>query len=125
MLRGVGLKLGATFGFAIMWALVKAAAPAFPASEIVFFRSVFALFTLALWLRLRGQWPDALKTKRPLGHIGRSLAGSGGMFASFTALALLPLADATAFTFVTPLIVAPLAVVLLGEEARLMRLGAV
>jgi drug/metabolite transporter (DMT)-like permease len=125
MLKGIGLKLAATFVFVVMWALVKAAAPKFPASEIVFFRSAFAMATLAVWLAARGEWPDALKTARPLGHIGRSLAGSAGIFANFIALALLPLADATAFTFVAPLIVAPLAIVLLGEEARLVRTAAV
>jgi drug/metabolite transporter (DMT)-like permease len=47
------------------------------------------------------------------------------MYASFLALGLLPLADATAFTFATPLMITPLAVVLLGEAAPLYRWGAV
>ena len=92
-----------------MWALIKAAAPTYPVAEIVFFRSVFAMATLAGWLASRGEWPSALRTTRPLGHIGRSLAGSCAMFGGFLALAYLPLADATAFTFVTPLMVVPLA----------------
>ncbi len=125
MLKGIGLKIGATFVFALMWALIKAAAPTFPVSEIVFFRSVFAMATLAAWLASRGEWPSALRTARPLGHIGRSLAGSCGIFGGFLALATLPLADATAFTFVTPLMVVPLASILLGEEFRLARAGAV
>ncbi len=67
----------------------------------------------------------SLATRRPFGHIGRSLAGTGGMYASFVALGLLPLADATAFTFATPLMITPLAVVLLGEAAPAYRWGAV
>src|SRR5271165_5525864 len=116
MLKGIGLKIGATFAFALMSGLIKAAAPVFPGSEVVFFRSIFATATLAGWLAARGEWPAALRTTRPLGHIGRSLAGSCGMFANFLALALLPLADATAFTFATPLMVVPLAAIVLGEE---------
>jgi drug/metabolite transporter (DMT)-like permease len=125
MLKGVGLKIGATFAFALMSALIKAAAPVFPVSEVVFFRSIFAMATLAAWLASRGEWPSALRTTRPLGHVGRSLAGSGGMFGNFLALSLLPLADATAFTFATPLMVFALASIVLGEEVRLTRAAAV
>ena len=125
MLTGVGLKIGATLAFALMSALIKLAAPVFPLSEVVFFRSVFAMATLAVWLASRREWPSALRTTRPLGHVGRSLAGSGGMFGNFLALSLLPLADATAFTFATPLMVTPLASVVLGEEVRLTRAMAV
>ena len=125
MLKGIGLKIGATFAFALMAALIKMAAPVFPVSEVVFFRSIFAMATLAAWLAWRGEWPAALRTTRPLGHIGRSLAGACGMFANFIALALLPLADATAFTFATPLMVVPLASIVLGEEVRLARAAAV
>jgi len=125
MLKGVVLKVGATFAFALMAALIKAAAPSYPVSEIVFFRSVFAMATLAAWLARRGEWPSALKTTRPFGHVGRSLAGSGGMYGYFLSLAFLPLADATAFTFVSPLMIAPLAWLALGEAVGLARAAAV
>ena len=125
MLRGVLLKIGATLAFAVMAALIKVTAPTYPVSEIVFFRSIFAMATLAAWLVAQGEWPGALRTARPLGHIGRSLAGAGGMFGNFLALAFLPLAVATAFTFVTPLIIALLASILLGEAVRPARVTAV
>jgi drug/metabolite transporter (DMT)-like permease len=125
MLKGIGLKIGATFAFALTSALIKASAPVFPVSEVVFFRSIFAMLTLAAWLASRGEWPAALRTTRPLGHVRRSIAGSCGMFSNFVALSLLPLADATAFTFATPLMVVPLASIVLGEEVRLTRALAV
>ena len=108
-----------------MSTIIKLAAPVFPVAEVVFFRSVFAMVVLAAWLAMRGEWPSALRTSRPLGHFGRSVAGSCGMFANFAALSLLPLADATAFTFATPLMVVPLASLVLGEEVRLSRALAV
>jgi drug/metabolite transporter (DMT)-like permease len=123
--RGIALKIAATLAFAMMSALIKASSARFAVAEVVLFRSLFALAVLLLWLWRRGDLPDALKTQRPLGHIGRSLAGSCGMTASFLVLALLPLADATAFTFVTPLIVVPLAAMLLGEIVRPYRWAAV
>ena len=123
--RGIALKIAATLAFAVMNALIKATTARFSVAEVVLFRSVFALVVLVLWLWRRDEFPHVLKTDRPLGHIGRSLAGSGGMAANFLVLALLPLADATAFTFVTPLLVAPLAAALLGEIVRPYRWAAV
>jgi drug/metabolite transporter (DMT)-like permease len=108
-----------------MSALIKTASPRFPVGEVVLFRSLFALAVLAAWLAWRGEFPHALHTSRKLGHIGRSIAGSGGMFANFIALSLLPLADATALTFATPLIVVPLAALTLGETVRFYRWAAV
>jgi len=125
MLQGIALKVAATFVFAFMSALIKTASARFPVGEVVLFRSLFALVVLVAWLASRGEFPHALHTKRPFGHIGRSIAGSGGMFANFVVLSLLPLADATAFTFATPLIVVPLAAFTLGEIVRPYRWAAV
>jgi drug/metabolite transporter (DMT)-like permease len=123
--QGIALKVAATLAFAIMNALIKASSARFAVAEVMLFRSVFALVVLMLWLWRNGDLPQALKTQRPFGHIGRSLAGSCGMTAGFLVLALLPLADATAFTFVTPLLVVPLAATLLGEIVRPYRWVAV
>ncbi len=125
MLKGIALKIGATMAFAAMSALIKLSSARFPVSELVLFRSLFAVLILAAWLARRGEFPGALATRRPFGHIGRSLAGTGGMYASFLAISLLPLADATAFTFAAPLMVVPLAAILLGEAVRPYRWGAV
>jgi drug/metabolite transporter (DMT)-like permease len=125
IMRGIGLKVAATFVFALMAAIIKAMAPAYPVGEVVLFRSVFAGVVLVGWLYQRGEFPSALRTVRPFGHIGRSIAGSGGMFANFVALSLLPLADATAFTFATPLMVVPLAAIVLHESVRIYRWSAV
>jgi drug/metabolite transporter (DMT)-like permease len=125
VLKGIALKIAATFVFALMSATIKAVAARYPVGEVVLFRSVFALFVLAAWLASRGEFPAALHTRRPFGHIGRSLMGTGGMFANFVALSLLPLAAATAFTFATPLIVVVLAALILHETVRFYRWGAV
>lgn len=125
ILKGIGLKIAATFVFALMAAIIKSMAARYPVGQVVLFRSLFALVVLVAWLYSRGEFPRALHTLRPFGHIGRSIAGSGGMFANFIALSLLPLADATAFTFATPLIVVPLAALVLGETVRVYRWSAV
>jgi len=125
MLLGILLKVAATFAFASMSAIIKAVSPHFPVGEIVLFRSLFAMATLVVWLARRGEFPNALRTRRKLGHVGRSIAGSGGMFFGFIALSLLPLADAIAFTFVSPLLIVPMAAIGLREVVRPYRWAAV
>ena len=122
---GIALKIAATLAFAVMSALIKAISARFPVAEIVLFRSLGALVVLVIWLSSAGEFPRALATRRPFGHIGRSLAGSGGMSANFLVLALLPLADATAFTFISPLLIVPLAAIALGEIVKPYRWAAV
>jgi len=125
MLRGILLKIAATLAFAVMSTIIKLVSARFPVGEIVLFRSLFAMATLVAWLARRGEFPGALGTRRKLGHVGRSIAGSGGMFFGFIALSLLPLADATAFTFVSPLLIVPMAALGLREVVRPYRWAAV
>ena len=97
----------------------------YPVAQIVFFRSAFALLPVLLWLLLRGDFPRALHTRRFGGHLLRSLAGVGSMFCIFAAYALLPLADATAIGYASPLIIVVLASLFLGERMTALRWGAV
>jgi drug/metabolite transporter (DMT)-like permease len=125
MLKGVGLKIASAFAFALMSTVVKVEAAAFPIAQIVFFRSLFAMALLVVWLAARGEFPAALHTRRPGGHLVRSLIGSGGMFSSFLSVALLPLADSTALSYAAPLMTVALAALFLGEAVRVYRWAAV
>lgn len=125
MLKGIALKILSAFLFTAMWAVGKAAAPTYPIGEIVFFRSLLAMSVLVVWLIWLGEFPAALRTRRPLGHIARGLIGSGGMIFGFLSVGFLPLPDATAIGFAAPLITVVLAAALLGETVRLYRWSAV
>lgn len=57
-------------------------------------------------------------------HSARSFCGWGGVSAMFAAAAVLPLADATAISFLNPLIAMVLAIPLLGERIGPWRWGA-
>lgn len=76
-------------------------------------RFAFALITLsffALWLR-----PDFAGARWSL-HVGRSVCGWAGVTLMFAAAARIPLADATAISFLSPLVTMGLAIAFLGER---------
>lgn len=98
------LKILSTLLFAVMSTCVRLSTVEVPTGQIVFFRSVFALLPLVVYLTIRGQFPSGLATRRPGTHSLRSLFGCGAMFLAFTALAYLPQANATVLSFLSPLI---------------------
>jgi drug/metabolite transporter (DMT)-like permease len=113
---GIALRLLATLFFSLMSLSVRLASVEAPVGQIVFWRSAVALVPILVYLAWRGQLRHGLKTDRPLGHIKRSLYGCAAMFFSFLSIASLPLALATALSFLAPLIVVPIAIAILGER---------
>ena len=77
-----------------------------------------ALLPIVAWLR------PGFRGARWAIHLGRSLCGWAGISCLFAAAALMPLADATALSFLSPLITMLLAIPLLGERVGPWRLGA-
>lgn len=125
---GIGLQLSATFFFAVMSALVRLVADEIPSGEIVFVRSFVGLVPVLVWLAFRGRLSGAgmgmaLATRQPLGHVVRGLVGVSAMWLSFAALAFIPLAEAIAFSYATPLVIVVLAALLLGEVVPAYRWG--
>ncbi|PSC05258.1 EamA family transporter [Alsobacter soli] len=124
-LLGISLKIISTLAFTAMSTLIKLAGDAgYPTGQTVFFRSFFALIPLLAWLASRGELVDAVRTTRLFGHLKRSIAGTMAMFCGFTALSLLPLPDATAIGYATPLMTTLLAALVLKEVVRVYRWSA-
>jgi drug/metabolite transporter (DMT)-like permease len=107
-----------------MFGLIKATAQDIPSGEAVFFRSLFAIPVLVLWLTLRGQFPAALKANDRMGHVWRGMMGTFAMGSGFLAIGLLPLPDVVAIGYAAPLLVTMLAAMFLGEKIRLIRFSA-
>lgn len=123
--RSVVMALAAAACVAGVAALVKwTAARGVPVMEILFFRNLFAFLPLAVWLSCTGGW-GALRTARPLGHLARSAIGIGGTICAFSAVAVLPLAEATGLSFTAPLFMAALSALVLGERVGWHRWAAV
>ncbi|MCC9620641.1 DMT family transporter [Thalassospira sp. MA62] len=113
---GIGLRLASTGLFAVMNLFVRMASFEAPVGQIVFWRSSVAIIPIVIYLMWRGQFPRALRTKRPFGHLKRSTFGCISMFFAFVSLAYLPLALATALGFLAPLVLIPVAIITLREN---------
>lgn len=124
-LLGIGLKVAATFVFMAMAAIARYLGDAIPVGQLVFFRSAFAFLPIVVFMAAAGQGLSALATKRPLSHARRAFTGVVAMFTYFGALTYLPLADVTAISFASPLMVVVFAALFLGEAVRLYRWSAV
>ena len=107
ILKAIALKVISAILFAVMSALVRFLGEKYPVGQIVFYRSAFAILPVVLIYAWRRELAAAVRTLRPLGHAGRGLISMFGMFCNFSALARLPIVDATAISFAAPLITAP------------------
>jgi len=122
---GIALILISTLAFTLMSALIRSLGERIPLGEIVFSRSLFGLVPLIFMLQWRGELHEAFRLHKPIRHVTRAIAGIGSMFCNFAALSRIPLADATAINFVTPLFNVALAAIFLGEKVRRFRWAAV
>ena len=125
LFKAIGFKLISALLFAAMSALVRQLSEVAPVGQMVFFRSAFAIPPVLLIYALRGELASAVRTGRPFGQLGRGMLSVGGMYTNFAALTRLPLADATAISFASPLITVALAAVILKERVRVYRWSAV
>ncbi|MCA1772620.1 MAG: DMT family transporter [Halomonas sp.] len=123
--RGILLRVLSGLLFTGMLVSIKAVSDAVPVGQSVFFRSLFALLPIVVFLALRREFPRGLATRRQLGHALRSGLGAAAMFASFAAVALLPVAEATLLAQLTPVFMAIGGILLLGERFSLYRAGAI
>ena len=116
--------LSASATFTLGSALVKALTVEIPVLEIVLFRSIVG-FQAMLPMIVRSGGLSALKTRRPVGHVMRTLYGFIGTVTSVYGFGMLPLVTVTALGFVMPLFLTIVSVPLLGERVGPRRATAV
>ena len=124
-LRGILLKIISVSVFVVMATCIKAAAVHVPPGETVFFRSLFAVPVILIWLVWQHDLAHGLETKNIMGHVWRGLVGTTAMGLGFTALGLLPLPEVTALGYAAPVLTVVFAAMFLGERVRAFRLSAV
>lgn len=105
--------------FGLMAVCIRLASKTQHAFEIAFFRNFFGLaFTLPLFIR---HGPSILKTEKMPLYLLRCLIGTIGMLAGFWAIVHLPLAQAVAISYSTPMFVTIGAVLVLHEVVHRRR----
>ena len=113
---GIGLRLLSGVLFGGMFVSVKAISAEVPVGQMVFFRALFALPPLLLFLWMRGELATGMATKRPGAHLVRAGFGALALFGSFAAVVRLPLAEAILIAQLSPILMALAAMVLLSER---------
>ena len=124
-LRGIAYKVVSVIVFITMASLIKATTPHVPSGEAVFFRSVFAMPVIVVWLGMRRELATGFRASNPLGHVWRGLVGTIAMGLGFAGLGYLPLPEVTAIGYAAPLLTVIFAAMFLGEDVRAFRITAV
>ena len=121
---GILFVLIGVFCISINDLLIKQLSDGYPLHQIVFARSgIGILFSLVI-VQFEGGW-GILRTDHPWLHATRGVLIVIANMTFFVALAVLPLADATALFFAAPLFITLLSIPVLGERVGPLRLGAV
>jgi drug/metabolite transporter (DMT)-like permease len=107
--------LVAALGFAIMGALVKVGAQKFSNSELVFYRSIFGLMVIWLYIAIN-KLP--LATPVIFKQMSRALVGFASLVLFFYAIAHLPLVTAITLNYTSPLFLAVFTPFLLHEKPK-------
>ncbi len=109
--------LAAAVCFAVMGALVKYCGDYFTSAELVFYRSLFGLILVSIYL-----YGSHLSIRTPLlkKHITRSIYGFISMLMFFYALSHLPLASAITLNYTSPLAMAAILTISHHEKPRPM-----
>lgn len=122
-LRAAGLMLASTLSFGAMAILIRVASKTLATVEVAFFRNFFGLLVLLplLWQKA----PGIFRTRQMPRYLLRSAIGIGAMLCGFWAIGNLPMAEAIALSYSTPLFVTIFATIWLGEIVRRRRWTAV
>ena len=121
--RAALLMLGSTVFFALMTVVIRLASATLHTFEIAFFRNFFGLIAALPLLWRHG--PDLLRTTQLPRYVFRCMIGIVSMMCGFWAIGHLPLAQAVALSYSTPIFVTIAAVLFLHEQVRARRWAAV
>ena len=117
--RGAVWAVGATACLGTLNVLVRFVSTDLHPFEIAFFRNFGQFVFMLPWLWSVGI--GVMRTERLGTHVVRSTVGLAAMLCWFTALSLMPVADATALSFIAPLFATVGAALFLGETVRARR----
>jgi drug/metabolite transporter (DMT)-like permease len=116
--------LGSIASFLTMTVAGRALMPALDVFQVLELRSIIGwLMLLPLVFAVGGF--KAMRTARPLQHIGRNVVHYAGQLSWFVALTMIPLAQLMSIEFTSPIWGALLAVIVLGERMTVRKVAAI
>ena len=114
--QGIALMLLGVTCISVLDTTSKYLLQTYPIMQVVWARYVFHVVFTALLLSPR-LGLDLFRTRRPALQLARGLVLTAATLVFFKSLSLMPLAEASAIAFLSPVMVTVLAVALLGERA--------
>lgn len=124
-LKGIFLKMSSVALFVCMQAFIKSAGDAVMPGQVTFYRSAFAMVPIIAYLAVTGHLHDAFRTDNYFGHFKRGFFGILAMGFGFYGLLHLPMPEAIAIGYASPLVTVIFAAVFLHETVRFYRWSAV
>ena len=113
---GIALRIASAGFFSIMSAVLKLATThGVNAPEMLFYRALFGLPVVLVWVLTMHGGVQVLGTERPWAHLFRSGLGIASILCTFQALTLLTLPDAATLGFTAPIFATILAALVLKE----------
>ncbi len=109
------MMLTAVIFFSLMDAVMKALSSHYPAIQVTALRALTSMPLIIIYVSWRKAWPTLLKVRWPL-HLFRVGLGITMLCSFAFALKTLPLTEAYALFFISPLLIAALSIPLLGEK---------
>ena len=122
--KGIAFVILGMFCISINDMLIKQLSGNYPLHQMIFVRSSIGILFSIVMVQFEGGW-QILRTRRIGLHLLRGVMVVIANLTFFAALAVMPLADATAMFFVAPLFITLLSIPFLGEKVGGRRLGAV
>ncbi len=117
--KAVGVLLLGVLAISFMDAVIKLLSGDYALHQIVFIRAVISLSILLPFLLRHGF--SAVRTRRPIAHLIRGLLLVIANMCFYTGLASLPLAEASAIVFLSPVFVTFFSWSFLGERFGVLR----
>lgn len=120
----IGFVLAGVAAISVNDVLIKQLSGGYPLHQMIFIRSAIGIVFSLMLVQMEGGFA-ILRTRTPGLHLMRGALVVVSNLTYFAALAVLPLAEATALFFVAPLMITLLSIPLLGEKVGPLRLTAV
>jgi drug/metabolite transporter (DMT)-like permease len=124
-LTGILLAAGGSLVFSLNDLAIKVLSDSYALHQIILIRAFIAISFILVVIGLSGEGFRQLRTARPKAHLVRVAIVMVSNVTFFVGLSRLPLADAVAVAYVSPIAVTLLSIVILGEKVGPRRWAAV